>query len=75
MLRLAADQVMEAIGQGFVADPLCGDSVALNGGRVAVDAEMRTSLFDVWAGGEDLTVQAVGHGKRAALSVHAALAA
>jgi hypothetical protein len=69
----AADQVMKAIGQGFVADLLCGESVALNGGRFAVDAEMRTSLPDVWAGGdyvfggEDLTIQAVDHGRHRAL--------
>ncbi len=76
-LRLAADQVMKAIGQTFVSGPV--ETVALDGGRIAVDGEMRTSLAKVWAGGdcvrggEDLTVQAVDHGKRAALSIHAAL--
>ena len=81
-IRIDADQVMKAIGQTFVSGPLDGgETVALDGGRIAVDGEMRTSLAGVWAGGdcvrggEDLTVQAVDHGKRAALSIHAALSA
>ncbi|PKR88957.1 dihydropyrimidine dehydrogenase [Pleomorphomonas diazotrophica] len=81
-VRLPADQVMKAIGQTFVSGPVeSGETVALDGGRIAVDAELRTSLAGVWAGGdcirggEDLTVQAVDHGKRAALSIHAALSA
>ena len=78
-IRLPADQVMKAIGQTFVSGPVEGEAVLLEGGRIAVDGEMRTSLAGVWAGGdcvrggEDLTVQAVDHGKRAALSIHAAL--
>lgn len=78
-IRLAADQVMKAIGQTFVSGPVEGETVALDGGRIAIDGEMRTSLAKVWAGGdcvrggEDLTVQAVDHGKRAALSIHASL--
>jgi dihydropyrimidine dehydrogenase (NAD+) subunit PreT len=47
--------------------------------RIAVDAERRTSLPGVWAGGdcvyggEDLTVSAVQDGKLAALSIDRAL--
>ncbi|CAI9406941.1 Glutamate synthase [NADPH] small chain [Pleomorphomonas sp. T1.2MG-36] len=81
-MRLAADQVMKAIGQTFVSGPVeSGETVALDGGRIAVDGDMRTSLANVWAGGdcvrggEDLTVQAVDHGKRAALSIHVSLSA
>lgn len=80
-LRLPADQVMKAIGQTFVAGPVESEAILLEGGRIATDADMRTSLAGVWAGGdcvrggEDLTVQAVDHGKRAALSIHAALSA
>ncbi|WP_075217505.1 NAD(P)-dependent oxidoreductase [Mongoliimonas terrestris] len=79
---LAADQVMKAIGQVFVPGPVAGETaeaVALEKGRIVVDAEGRTSLPKVWAGGdcvlggEDLTVQAVEHGKIAARSIHAAL--
>jgi dihydropyrimidine dehydrogenase (NAD+) subunit PreT len=74
---LPADMVLRAIGQNFVAAPAAG--VALEGGRIRTDAQGRTSLVGVWAGGDcrlggsDLTVQAVQDGKVAALSIHAAL--
>ena len=51
----------------------------LASGRIAVDAERRTSLAGVWAGGDcaaggrDLTVVAVEDGKQAALSINRAL--
>ncbi|HUG61679.1 MAG TPA: NAD(P)-dependent oxidoreductase [Methylomirabilota bacterium] len=77
---LPADQVMKAIGQLFVPAPVSGpEALALDGARIRVDDDGRTSLADVWAGGdcvrggEDLTVVAVEHGKRAARSIHAAL--
>jgi glutamate synthase (NADPH/NADH) small chain len=77
---IAADQVMKAIGQTFVAGPVTGaDAVALDGNRILVDDDGRTSIAGVWAGGdcvrgdEDLTVVAVEHGKRAARSINAAL--
>ena len=80
---LEADVVLKAIGQIFVPDALDGGAaaVALRDGRIAIDAEHRTSLPGVWAGGDcvaggiDLTVQAVEHGKRAARSIDRALAA
>jgi dihydropyrimidine dehydrogenase (NAD+) subunit PreT len=71
---LEADMVLKAIGQLFVADPL--DTVpVLHNGRIAVDAERRTSLPDVYAGGDcvqgaDLTVTAVQDGKLAAAAIH-----
>ncbi len=75
--ELAADMVLTAIGQIFVADPL-GDAEALTlaDGRIAVDARGATSLPGVWAGGDctagaDLTVAAVQDGKRAAEAIHA----
>ena len=70
---LPADMVFKAIGQTFVAKPI-GSSIALKGGRILTDAEGRTSHAKVWAGGDctyggrDLTVEAVEHGKRAAIS-------
>ena len=73
---LAADQVFKAIGQTFVADPLDGQEVATADGRIEVDADRRTSLDDVWAGGDcvaggdDLTVTAVQDGKVAAEAIH-----
>ena len=78
---LPADQVFKAIGQKFL--PACiGDSgVALNGGRIAVDEERRTSVEKIWAGGdcvdggEDLTVASVEDGKLAAESIHRSLTA
>ena len=77
---LAADAIFKAIGQTFVAQPL-GAMVELQGGRIVTDEHGRTSNTKVWAGGDcrvggrDLTVEAVEHGKVAALSIHAALTA
>ncbi len=80
---LAADRVLRAIGQTYVAGP-AGAAIELEsgqGGRIATDAERRTSLAGVWAGGDcraggrDLTVEAVQDGKVAARSIDAALAA
>lgn len=77
-LTLAADQVFRAIGQSFVADPLAG-ALELEGGRIKVDTEGRTSAPRVWAGGDcvaggdDLTVSAVAMGRDAAESIHHAL--
>src|SRR5690606_33028764 len=70
-VTIEADQVFKAIGQTFDAAPLngSGNSIAMEGGRIKVDAEGRTSLEKVWAGGdcvadarEDLTVAAVAAG-------------
>ena len=81
-LRLAADQVFKAIGQTFVPAALNGSgaTVALEKGRIRVDAEGRTSMPGVWAGGdcvtdarEDLTVAAVAAGRDAAESIHRAM--
>jgi glutamate synthase (NADPH/NADH) small chain len=80
-LTLSADQVFKAIGQTFVPAALNGSgaSIELEGGRIKVDAEGRTSLAKVWAGGdcvgagEDLTVTSVAQGRDAAESIHKAL--
>ncbi len=66
---MPCDMVFKAVGQSFV--PLAADGPDLTAGRIAVDESGRTSLSDVWAGGdcvagEDLTVQAVQDGKVAA---------
>ena len=73
--------MFKAIGQTFVPTGLNGGAAAidLQGGRIKVDAERRTSLAGVWAGGdcvyggEDLTVAAVQDGKVAAESINRAL--
>ena len=79
---LAADQVFKAIGQSFDAAALNGSGPALrlDGGRIAVDGEGRTSMTRVWAGGdctnddrEDLTVSSVAAGRDAAESIHRVL--
>jgi len=80
-LWLNADQVFKAIGQSFVPAHLngSGEQIDLEGGRIKVDAEGRTSLAKVWAGGDcifggdDLTVSAVAQGRDAAESIHLAL--
>ncbi|MDE2300897.1 MAG: FAD-dependent oxidoreductase, partial [Burkholderiales bacterium] len=76
---LDTDTVLKAIGQTLVlADPQLA-TLALQGGRIRVDAHGRTSLPKVWAGGDctyggrDLTVEAVEHGKIAAHSIDRAL--
>jgi dihydropyrimidine dehydrogenase (NAD+) subunit PreT len=81
-LTLPADMVFKAIGQTFVPGPLNGsaEAIRLEGGRIAVDEERRTSMRGVWAGGdcvaggEDLTVAAAQDGKLAAESIHRVLA-
>ena len=74
-----ADAVFKAIGQGFDGDSL-SDAMASelerDGERIRVDDAFRTSLPRVYAGGDcvapgqDLTVQAVQHGKLAAHAIH-----
>lgn len=70
---IACDQIFKAIGQTLSTD---GEGVELAGGKIAVDAEGRTSLAKVWAGGDcatggdDLTVTAVAEGRDAAESIN-----
>jgi glutamate synthase (NADPH/NADH) small chain len=78
-VTLACDQLFLAIGQALAVRDVGG--VDVERGRIHVDAELRTSRAGVWAGGdcigegEDLTVTAVEHGKRAAHSIDAHLRA
>ncbi len=81
--ELPADQLFKAIGQLFLPTDVAGEDAVLEmkGPKIAVDAERRTSLPKVWAGGDciaggsDLTVVAVEDGKQAALSIHRAIVA
>ncbi len=80
-LALDSDMVLKAIGQTLVPIGLAHELLTLDQNRIAVDADMRTSLDKVWAGGDcaasvgvDLTVQAVQDGKLAAASIDAAFA-
>lgn len=79
---LPADMLFKAIGQVLVKDPFAEDGALLldlRDGRIAVDAQRRTSMAGVWAGGDcvaggrDLTVVAVEDGKQAAISIDASL--
>jgi dihydropyrimidine dehydrogenase (NAD+) subunit PreT len=82
-VTIACDEVMKAIGQSFAAESLNGSgaAIALDGGRIRVDDEGKTSMARVWAGGDcvnagdDLTVTAVAQGRDAAESIHRALGA
>jgi dihydropyrimidine dehydrogenase (NAD+) subunit PreT len=73
---LPADTVLKAIGQTLGNPVLKASGLALKDGRILTDDDGKTSLPGVWAGGDcragglDLTVEAVEHGKLAALSIH-----
>ena len=72
-MHLNADVVFKAIGQNMNDDGLA--ALELESGRFVVDVNQKTSLDDVWAGGDcvvggdDLTVSAVQHGKIAAINI------
>jgi glutamate synthase (NADPH/NADH) small chain len=84
--RLEADVIFKAIGQTLPLDQFgdgignwvgnSADGLEIEHGRIVVDDDRKTSLDNVWAGGdcvtggEDLTVCAVQDGKLAALSIH-----
>ncbi|WP_191635048.1 FAD-dependent oxidoreductase, partial [Pseudomonas fluorescens] len=80
--ELAADAIFKAIGQAFdssaLGDPLARE-LKRSGDRIQVDEHLRTSIPGVYAGGDctsldqDLTVQAVQHGKLAAEAINAQL--
>ncbi len=71
---LPADMLFKAIGQTFAAT--ASSALELENGRIRVDANRKTSLAGVWAGGdcvgdgEDLTVAAAQDGKLAANSIN-----
>ncbi|GAA4649308.1 NAD(P)-dependent oxidoreductase [Kistimonas scapharcae] len=73
---LPADMVFKATGQAFIPEPFDDDeTLQLSNGRIHVDDQFRTSLKNVYAGGDcadrddDLAVVAVQHGKLAALAI------
>jgi dihydropyrimidine dehydrogenase (NAD+) subunit PreT len=80
-VEIGADAIFKAIGQQFNLGAVDGDSSALlqGGAKIVVDAQFRTSMPGIYAGGDciapgqDLTVQAVQHGKLAAIAIHADL--
>jgi dihydropyrimidine dehydrogenase (NAD+) subunit PreT len=78
-IEIAADAVFKAIGQAMepagLSDPLALQ-LERDGDRIRVDGSFRTALRGIYAGGDcvapgqDLTVQAVQHGKLAAHAIH-----
>jgi glutamate synthase (NADPH/NADH) small chain len=72
-----SDVVFKAIGQRVLWDAMgnAAEILVLENGRIEVDEDRKTSLPDVWAGGDcvaggdDLTVSAVQDGKLAAMSI------
>lgn len=77
--EIAADAIFKAIGQSLdvsgISDPLAS-MLKRDGDKILVDAQFRTVLPGIYAGGDcvvpgqDLTVQAVQHGKLAAQAIH-----
>lgn len=78
-ITFEADTVLKAIGQKLGNPVLAAAGLALDGGRIQTDAEGTTNVPGVWAGGDcragglDLTVEAVEHGKQSAQAIHAYL--
>ncbi|HEY8907880.1 MAG TPA: NAD(P)-dependent oxidoreductase, partial [Rhodoferax sp.] len=76
---MEADMVFKAIGQTLGNPLLAQADFELQGGRIATDANGLTNQPGVWAGGDcragglDLTVEAVQHGKLSAQAIHARL--
>lgn len=78
-IEIAADAVFKAIGQSIdpagLADPMAQQLERISD-KILVDAQFRTALAGIYAGGDcvapgqDLTVQAVQHGKLAAHAIH-----
>ncbi|WP_420547612.1 NAD(P)-dependent oxidoreductase [Curvivirga sp.] len=68
--ELPADQVLKAIGQVLETGPLAG--LEIDGGKIKIGDDYQTSIAGVFAGGdciktgEDLTVQSVDDGAKAA---------
>jgi glutamate synthase (NADPH/NADH) small chain len=82
LVELPADAIFQAIGQSLDTDTINDPQVATlrkKSGKIIIDESYRTNLPGVYAGGdcvlpgEDLTVQAVQHGKRAAEVIHSDL--
>ena len=77
--EIQADMIFKAIGQTYI--DVTGGAITLDQGRIKVDAEKRTSVQGIWAGGDciaggkDLTVASVDDGRRAAESIHLFLTA
>lgn len=78
-VTIACDQVLTAIGQKIDLSGI--NALRIDGGKIAIDSEGRTTVSGVWAGGDcalggdDLTVSAAAMGRDAAESINRALMA
>ena len=78
-LTLAADMVLTAVGQKLQVEDVNG--LALQDGKIQCDDNGKTAYAKIWVGGDcrpggkDLTVEAVQHGKLAAIDIDKALSA
>ena len=78
-VTIACDQVLTAIGQKIDLSGI--NALKIEGGKITVDQEGRTTAKGVWAGGDcalggdDLTVSAAAMGRDAAESINRALMA
>ena len=74
--NINADQVFKAIGQNLNG---ASETLVLSGGKIQIDENGRTSVPNVWAGGDcatggdDLTVTAVAEGRDAAININTML--
>jgi len=76
-VTMEADVVFKAIGQRLADQQLASElqGIDIEYGKIVVDARQATTLPGVWAGGDcvaggdDLTVSAVQHGKIAAIAI------
>ncbi len=72
--NLTTDHILKAIGQTLELDLFEG--LELSGNKIKVNSNYQTSIKDVFAGGdcidngEDLTVQAVADGNKAAIAIN-----
>jgi len=72
---LETDVVFKAIGQRLVTSAFEASGLELQNGKIGVGDDQATSVPGIWAGGDcaaggdDLTVTAVQHGKVAAMSI------
>ncbi|HFC04317.1 MAG TPA: NAD(P)-dependent oxidoreductase, partial [Rhizobiales bacterium] len=79
LFSLPADQVFSAIGQVLDPTPLEGSGLNMQGRRIVVDDDRKTSLGNVWAGGDcviggqNLTVSSVDDGNVAAAAINSFL--
>jgi dihydropyrimidine dehydrogenase (NAD+) subunit PreT len=78
-VTIACDQVLTAIGQKIDLSGI--NALKIEGGKIAIDGEGRTTVSGIWAGGDcalggdDLTVSAAAMGRDAAESINRALSA